>query len=206
MEHFTQQGSDNRADVFALIALALATICGAELLAVPDPIEGVRRVIRLTARISLALFLGAFLASSLARLRPGATSRWLVANRRALGLGFALSHMIHAGALAILYNADRALFWSLTNPVTVAGGSITYGFIAALAFTSFDGAVRMLGAQRWRRLHTAGVWVIWLVFLISNAKRIPASAAYTVPSLILIAALVLRVYAARGARRLPATT
>lgn len=201
-----RHGSDDRWRTFAWIAIGVAAVCASVLLAVPDRIEAVRMVIRFTARMSLALFLTAFLASTIARLWPGANSRWLIANRRALGLGFAWSHLIHAGALAFLYNADVTLFWSLTNPVTVAGGTITYAFIAALAFTSFDGAVRALGPQRWRRLHSTGTWIIWLVFLISNAKRIPMSTGYIVPSIILIAALVLRVYAARRARSMRATT
>lgn len=198
-------GSDERGRTFAFIALGVAAICASFLLAVPDRIDAVRLIIRSTARISLALFLAAFLASTIARLWPGAASRWLVANRRALGLGFAWSHLVHAGALAFLYNADEALFWSLTNPVSIAGGTIAYGFIAALALTSFDGAVRALGPLRWRRLHTIGLWIIWLVFLISNAKRIPVSAGYLVPTAILIAALLLRVCAVRQ-RRAGATT
>jgi methionine sulfoxide reductase heme-binding subunit len=200
MASSVQHGRGDRRQVFALIALAVAAACVVPLLIVPDKIEAVRLVIRITARISLTLFLAAFLASTIAKLWPGGLTRWLLANRRVMGLGFAWSHLIHAGALVFLYRADKALFWSLTNPVSVAGGTIAYGFIAALAFTSFDGAVRALGPHRWRRLHTTGLWIIWLVFLISNAKRIPISAGYIIPSMIVIAALALRIYGARQNR------
>lgn len=190
---------------FAVIALLVVAACAVPILFVPDPVEAVRLVIRLTARISLALFLAAFLASTLAPLWPGSVTRWMVANRRVLGLGFAWSHLIHASALVILYRADSALFWTLTNPVSVTGGSIAYVFIAALAFTSFDGAVRALGPQRWQSLHSTGIWIIWLVFLISNAKRIPLNLGYALPTAILIAALLVRLYA-RRVRAAKATT
>lgn len=171
-------------------ALALATV--AVLIAVPDRVEAVRLVIRSTARISLALFLAAFLASTLARRWPSGSTRWLVSNRRWLGLGFAFSHLIHAVAIIALVRLDPQLFWTLSNPVSVAGGSICYLFIAAMAATSFDRMVQWIGPGNWAKLHTTGGWIVWLVFVISNAKRIPGSAWYAVPSAVLITAALLR--------------
>ena len=206
MAHKARTGTSSTWRVFALIALAVGAACLVPLAVLPDRIEAVRMVIRLTARISLALFLLAFLASTFVRLWPGEASRWVLAHRRAMGLGFAWSHLIHAGALVILYRTDAALFWTLTNPVSITGGSVAYAFIAMLAATSFDGAVRAMGPQRWQQLHRTGLAIVWLVFLISNAKRVPTSAGYLVPSLILIAALALRVYAAWHKRGAPVTT
>src|SRR5215510_13101545 len=59
-------------------------------------VEGVRMVIRFTARSSLVLFCLAFSATALARLWPTAGSRWQRRNRRYLGLSFAASHAMHA--------------------------------------------------------------------------------------------------------------
>src|SRR5215510_10674669 len=63
-------------------------------------VEGVRMVIRFTARTSLLLFCLAFSAAALARLWPNAWTRWLRRNRRYLGVSFAASHAIHAAAIA----------------------------------------------------------------------------------------------------------
>ena len=167
----------------------------------PDHVAGVRLVIRLTARISLGLFLAAFTASALVRTWPSNTARWLLANRRWLGLSFAWSHLIHLLAIFALVRSDSALFWTLTNPVSLTGGSITYLFIAAMAATSFNGAVRALGPHRWALLHRTGSWMIWLVFLISNAKRIPISGWYAGPCLLLIAAAALRLLVSRQVTR-----
>src|SRR5450631_4367404 len=61
--------------------------------------DGVRMVIRFTARTSLLLFCLAFSAAALARLYPNAWTRWQRRNRRYLGVTFAASHAIHAVAI-----------------------------------------------------------------------------------------------------------
>ena len=58
-----------------------------------------RIAIRFTARSSCFLFLLAFIASSLRKLKPNSLSSWLVANRRYLGLSMAISHGFHAIAI-----------------------------------------------------------------------------------------------------------
>ena len=63
-----------------------------------------------------------------------------------------------------------------------------------MAITSFDGAVRWLGARRWRRLHLAGIYFLWISFVITFAKRIPMSAGYGVPIAMLLCALALRLW------------
>jgi len=44
-----------------------------------------------------------------------------------------------------------------------------------MAATSSDAAFRMLGARRWRRLHTAGSYDIWLIFAFSYFPRVSES-------------------------------
>src|SRR5712691_5621900 len=68
--------------------------------------EGVRMVIRFTARTSLLFFCLAFSAAALARLYPNAWTRWQRRNRRYLGVTFAASHAIHAIAIVCFAIAD----------------------------------------------------------------------------------------------------
>src|SRR5712675_977628 len=63
--------------------------------------DGVRMVIRFTARTSLLFFCLAFSAAALARLHPSGWTRWLRRNRRALGVSFAASHGLHAIAIGL---------------------------------------------------------------------------------------------------------
>lgn len=190
--------------LFLLIAAALAAMAGGMILADGGGVEGVRLAIRATARTSLALFLLAFAASALFKLWPGNTTRWLLANRRWVGLGFAFSHFVHAGAIFLLHRWHPDTFALLVQPRTFITGGIAYLFIALLAATSFDRAVAALGPKAWKRLHSIGIWVIWLSFVFTNGKRIPASAAYAIPVAILFAALALRLWAARRSRRIAA--
>src|ERR1017187_6585008 len=72
-------------------------------------VDGVRMVIRFTARTSLVLFCLAFSAGALARLWPNAWTRWQRRNRRQLGVSFAASHAIHAVAIACFAFSAGAL-------------------------------------------------------------------------------------------------
>ena len=181
----------------SLLLLAAAAIA---FLAHAQPADGIRQVIRLTARTSLLLFLAAFVASAAVTLWPGRLSHWLRRNRRQLGLSFAVSHLIHAAAIVALAAADPLLFDQLTNAATIAGGGLAYLFILALAATSSDRAVAWLGPRRWQRLHSIGLWAIWVTFIVTFGKRVPADPVYGVAILLLFGALAIRI-AARRARR-----
>ncbi len=165
------------------------------------PVDGIRRVIRVTAHTSLALFLLAFLGSTLARLWPNAATRWLRAERRQFGVSFAVSHIVHGIAVAMLVSADEALFWRLSSIGNVVAGSSAYVVILAMLATSFDTTARLIGPRLWMRLHAFGSWYIWLFFMITNAKRLPESANYALPVALLIVAAALKIYARSRQRR-----
>jgi DMSO/TMAO reductase YedYZ heme-binding membrane subunit len=155
--------------------------------------EGVRAAIRATARISLLLFLGAFLASSLhALMRRGAT-QWLCRNRRYLGLGFAWSHFVHLLFILLFWRLDAPAFLEGRTPGSFVPGTIGYLFIAALAATSFDGPARRIGPKAWKLLHVTGVWFIFVQFAVSFGKRVEAKPAYVWFMVLLAAALAVRI-------------
>ncbi len=187
--------------LFWTLTLALAAMALAFLFAIGWDTDGFRMVIRATARTSLILFLAAFAASAAFKLWPGPFTRWLRRNRRQLGLGFAMSHFIHALAIIALWQTDPATFWALTNSRSIATGGTAYLFIALLAATSFDRMVQALGPKLWGRLHWWGVWIVALSFIFTNGKRIPVSGWYALPVALVVAAIVLRVVAGRKQRR-----
>ena len=162
----------------------------------PDA-DGFRPLIRVTARSSFVLFLLAFTASAAARRWPGSATRWQLANRRQIGLGFAVSHAIHAAAIAGFAWSDPSGFQAANSPGNFVSGGLAYGFIVLMAATSFDGAVRWLGARRWRLLHLMGLYFLWISFLITFAKRIPMSSGYVLPVMVLLSALALRLWPQR---------
>jgi hypothetical protein len=168
-------------------------------------VEGVRLVIRATARTSLVLFLLAFTASALAQLVPTAATRWQRRNRRYLGVSFAVSHFIHLAAIIALAVADQALFWKLTNLTTIALAGTAYLFIVAMAATSFDRTAAWLGPRNWRVLHLVGAWYIWISFAVAVGKRVPLDRFYWPFAALLLAAAVVRLLAmAQRGRKLSA--
>ena len=182
--------------LLATLTVALLLMAATVLLLGSDA-QGFRQLIRVTARSSFVLFLLAFTASAAARRWPGWFTRWQIANRRQIGLGFAVSHTIHAAAIAGFALIDPAGFRAATSPGNFVTGGLANLFIVLMAATSFDGAVRWLGAKSWKLLHTAGIYFLWISFLITFGKRIPMSGGYLLPVTMLVAALVLRLWTQR---------
>jgi hypothetical protein len=143
----------------------------------------IRLLLRSTARTSFLLFSGAFVASAVYRLWRNPFTSWLRQNRRYLGVSFALSHALHAAAIAALLrmSAER-----IEPPVLVLGG-LAYLFIAAMTATSFDRTAAWLGPRRWRLLHTAGVYYLWSAFAL-NFLALAARERFYVPFAVLAAA------------------
>lgn len=122
---------------------------------------------RLTARTSIFFFLAAFSASALLKLTRSGAARWLVANRRRLGLAFALAHFIHLAVLSAYFVVSA----KKPAAATLIVGGAAYVFIGLMALTSTNAWQRRLGGT-WRRLHVAGSWFVWLVFLNSYVGRV----------------------------------
>src|SRR5438876_2282100 len=180
--------------VMAALAIWLASMRGFE-------VEGVRMVVRYTARTSLLFFCLTFAASALHRLWPNSFTRWQLRNRRYLGLSFAVSHLIHAFAILGLAVMAPALFREATSPASFIFGGIGYAFIAAMAATSFDSTARAIGPRAWRLLHTTGIYYLWLQFMVSFGIRIPAMPTYAWFLLPLLVVMMGRVTAAVRVRK-----
>ena len=157
-----------------------------------DPEAPFSAALTLTARLAGALFLLAFLASTLARLSTGA--RGLLRNRRYLGLAFALVHLTH-GLLVYLWAQDPQV---VVDPATLIGGGLAYGFVVVMALTSNDQSQRVLG-RWWSRLHTVGSYYVWFIFIFTFAGRGLSWSWSTLFALLFLLALLLRL--AVGLRR-----
>jgi DMSO/TMAO reductase YedYZ heme-binding membrane subunit len=160
--------------LFTLLALILTGLCAGIAGLRGFEVEGVRMVVRFTARSSLLLFCLAFSAAALARLWPNIWTRWQRRNRRQLGLSFAASHALHAGAIIAYAVMDPAGFAAATSPASYVFGGIGYAIIIAMAATSFDRSAAAIGPRAWRALHLLGGYYLWAQFVIAFGKRIPA--------------------------------
>ncbi|TMJ30706.1 MAG: hypothetical protein E6G95_04790 [Alphaproteobacteria bacterium] len=177
--------------LLSLVLLAMALV----FLARHPDVEGLRLVIRATARTSLVLFALAFSAAALAQLAASDITRWQRRNRRYLGVSFAVSHAIHLAALVALTQTDPVLFWTLTNPANIVLAGTAYLFIAAMTATSFDRTAAWLGPRRWRLLHLVGGWYIWVSFAAAVGKRLPEGPLYWAMMVLVIAVGIVRLIA-----------
>jgi methionine sulfoxide reductase heme-binding subunit len=178
--------------LFALLTLTLTALCVWIAGMRQFEVDGVRMVIRFTARTSLIFFCLAFSAAALERLWPNAWTRWQRRNRRYLGVTFAASHAIHAIAIIWFATVDPGGFAGATSAASYIFGGIGYAFIIALTVTSFDRTAAMLGLRAWRALHLTGGYYLLMQFTVSFGKRIPEMPLYALFLIPLAAVFALR--------------
>jgi DMSO/TMAO reductase YedYZ heme-binding membrane subunit len=178
--------------LFAALTLVLIALCVWIAGMRQFEVEGVRMVIRFTARTSLLFFCLAFSAAALARLWPNGFTRWQRRNRRYLGVTFAASHALHAVAIVAFANMDPAGFAAATSLASYIFGGIGYAFIIAMTATSFDATSAALGPRAWRALHLVGGYYLLLQFTVSFGKRVPEMPLYAVFLIPLVTVFALR--------------
>jgi DMSO/TMAO reductase YedYZ heme-binding membrane subunit len=178
--------------LFAVLGLTLAVLCVWIASMRQFEVDGVRMVIRFTARTSLLFFCLAFSAAALARLWPNAWTRWLRRNRRYLGVTFAASHGLHAIAIACFAVMDPLAYAAATSAASYIFGGLGYAFIIAMAATSFDRTAQAIGPRAWRLLHLVGGYYLLFQFTVSFGKRIPDMPLYALFLVPLLAVFALR--------------
>jgi len=124
--------------------------------------EDISSLIQLSVRCSVPWLYLAFAASALQLLFPGAFTRWLMRNRRIVGLCF-------AGGMAwqlvfILWMVTG--FWKYyVDDVYLFSDIIVqipgYLFLIAMTLTSFMPVRRRLSSKQWRTLHMTGIYFLW---------------------------------------------
>lgn len=152
-------------------------------------------LIRTTAKTSVLLFMLAFSASSLYYFWKNKHTKWLLQNRRYIGVSFAVAHYLHLVALLLMtfhisFNVfeDRGMFATI-------GGSIAYLFILIMAITSFDSYRKIVSSKNWNRIHIIGSYYIWIVFAQSYVPRMINIGGIYIPiSILLIFVFLLRIW------------
>ena len=125
--------------------------------------EAARACIRATALWSVLYLLAIVPASALHRRYRSPRTRWLMLNRRYLGLQLAASHALHLAFILLLYARGELGEVGVT---TLYGGGWGYVLLFAMALTSNDASLRALGSA-WRQLHRLGLNTLWVIFTLS---------------------------------------
>jgi DMSO/TMAO reductase YedYZ heme-binding membrane subunit len=177
-------------------ALVVAALVGATLAMRGAGEVGLRAGIRATAGSSFALLLVVFSTSSANALFASRATKWLLANRRYLGVSFAVSQLGHLALIAVLATSSPGSFRARLATTTLYGGGLGYVITLLMVATSFDRTAAWVGRRAWRVLHTVGIYFLWLIFLASYAGRAASSPQYAVYTALLVLGLGLRLAAA----------
>lgn len=147
--------------IIGLLAIALAVA------AHTGPVDQWTHAAKYTARVGFPLLILAYVARPLVDLTRSDWSRALLAKRKYIGLGFAVSHTIHLVALVIAIEISG----EGKGLVTYLFGGLAYALLYAMALTSNRAAMKAMG-KWWKRLHRAGIHYLWFIFLQSYLGRI----------------------------------
>ena len=150
-------------------------------------------IIKHSVRCALPSFLLAFTASSLATLWPGPLSRWLLSNRRYIGLAFAYGMALHFAFVGYSVLSFGNPLNSFVTALDLTGA----GFLLAMTLTSFRRVAHLLRPANWRRLHKTGAYAIWLLatYIYVSDVRYERDVVHALVASVFLAAWILRVAA-----------
>lgn len=157
-------------------------------------LETLHLLLRITARISGALFIPGFAGASFAKLFPERRDAgWFGRNAQRFMLAFATSQTVHLGI--ILYGAQMVPEFRkmLILPIIIGGGT---GFVFVYIATAFA-LWRVTGHEPGKgagRLESFALYFVWTIFAVANfSKLAQAATIYGVYAILLVAALAVRV-------------
>jgi DMSO/TMAO reductase YedYZ heme-binding membrane subunit len=188
-----------------IATLAVSAMCIGLIVALPAGPVAAGAVIRWTARTSLVFFTLAYVARPLVQLRPSPAAKRLLAERKWLGLSFAMSHAWHLAGILWLASPDIGAFVRAQKPTTAVAAAV-FVLLAAMAVTSIESVKRAVPKRAWKRLHWSGMQLAWVAFASTYVGAIGASPFYVLPAAIVLGIAGVRIAAwVRGRRkRVPA--
>jgi hypothetical protein len=150
-------------NLFALIVIPMCIATGIAMSRVDlsDPLA-ISEMIQFSVRLAVPWLFIAFASASLVVLFPGNVTRWLLRNRRIIGLCF-----VAGMAWQLLFILWMVLgFWDYYineaySYFDLAEQIPGYLIIFAMTITSFRFGRSKLSAKQWKILHTGGIYFLW---------------------------------------------
>ena len=124
--------------------------------------QGVSSMIRFSVRCSVPWLYLAFAASSIQSLFPGLLSRWLLRNRKYVGLCFATAMAWQLSFIVWLVTVHSDYYIEEVYVLRdVIEGVLGYTFLTAMVLTSFKFGRSRLTSRQWKLLHKSGIYFLW---------------------------------------------
>ena len=149
--------------LYWLVCVPMSLVIGSTMLRT-DLSDGaaVSTMIELSVYCAVPLLYLAFAASSLQALFPSSFSRWLLHNRKIIGLCFATAMTWQL--LFILWMVTVYTEYFMENVYVFSDeveGVVGYVFVIAMVLTSFKFGRSRLSPKQWKLLHTYGIYWLW---------------------------------------------
>ena len=149
--------------LFAIIVIPMCIAAAVAMTRVElSTAPGVSAMIQFSVRLAVPWLFIAFAASSLAVVFPGSLTRWLLRNRRIIGLCFAAGmawQLLFILWLVIghwnYYLQEAYSYFDLAEQIP------GYLVIFAMVVTSFRFGRSKLSARQWEILHKGGIYFLW---------------------------------------------
>jgi methionine sulfoxide reductase heme-binding subunit len=187
MQRIISQNRFKTWEIVTLTSISVATTMLLLLFAHGLTETGVLLTIRATGRMSFPLFLMLSLSGSLYKLIPTRSAYWLLANRKYLGLAFAIVYLYHAlGFTTLIIMTREPNIEGLELILSI----ICYGFLVAMTVTSFRTIRRRISPWLWNSLHGIGMLFFWYFFLQEFMHRAEENPMLYLPMALMTAAVL----------------
>jgi hypothetical protein len=125
--------------------------------------EGVSSMIQLTVRFAVPWLYLVFAASAIQVIFPGLISRWLLRNRKYIGLCLAVAMAWQLFFILWLTGVHTDYYVNEVYVLSdVVEGVIGYALLTAMVLTSFDFGRSRLTSKQWKLPHRSGIYWLWV--------------------------------------------
>ncbi|MEM7433201.1 MAG: hypothetical protein AAF351_14870 [Pseudomonadota bacterium] len=149
--------------LFWLVSLSMSALMVWEMWStdVSSP-PGVSAMIGYSVRFAVPIIFLVVATSALQYLTPSALTRWLMRNRKYIGLCFAVA-MAWQGFFIFLMSSFHSDYYydEIFYFRDELEGSTGYLFLTAMVITSFRWGRKWLNPQQWRLIHLSGLYFLW---------------------------------------------
>ncbi|MFT4614079.1 MAG: DMSO/TMAO reductase YedYZ heme-binding membrane subunit [Bacteroidia bacterium] len=149
--------------LFALIAIPISILVILEMMSLDMyTASAVSEMIGYSVRLAIPFIYIVVAASSLQTLYPSVFSRWLLRNRKYVGLCFAVAMAWQGLYIFIISTFFREYYFEkiyvLRDEIE---GTVGYIFLSLMVLTSFQVTRKKITQKQWKLIQQGGIYILW---------------------------------------------